>query len=351
MRASIFRHRQLLLDTLPDPVPDAGQVLVRTLACGICGTDLHAMQHGEHMLDQWRRAGLSSDLDFNRDLVLGHEFCGEILDYGPNTPKRLRPGTRVTSIPAGVGLSNRYPGGYGERMVLNESFLLEVPNGLPADQASLTEPLAVGLHAVNKARLTQHDAPLVIGCGPVGLAVIAALKLAGAGPIIAADFSPARRALAERFGAHHVVDPAQHSPYRTWSEVTARSGGEALAGNMLVANAATRNAVVFECAGVSGILQQILESIPPNARVILVGACPSMDRFEPMLGTLKEATIQFSMAYTPDEFATTLRRLAECEIDGEAMITSRVGLAEVSAAVERLANPEREAKIIIDPTR
>ena len=83
-----------------------------------------------------------------------------------------------------------------------------MPNGLPADQAALTEPMAVGWHAVESARLTQQDVPLVIGCGPVGLAVIAGLKVKGLHPIIAADFSPARRALALRMGADIVVDPA-----------------------------------------------------------------------------------------------------------------------------------------------
>ena len=110
-------------------------------------------------------------------------------------------------------------------MLLSEALLLEVPNGLAAEHAALTEPLAVGIHAVAKANVRGDEVPLVIGCGPVGLAVIAGLKLKGLHPIVAADYSPARRALAQRLGADIVVDPAQTQPYATWAEHAAMSAG------------------------------------------------------------------------------------------------------------------------------
>src|SRR5258705_11616431 len=100
-------------------------------------------------------------------------------------------------------------------MLLSEALLLEVPNGLAAEHAALTEPLAVGIHAVAKADVRGDEVPLVIGCGPVGLAVIAALKLKGLHPIVAADYSPVRRALAQRLGADIVGDPAPTQPYST----------------------------------------------------------------------------------------------------------------------------------------
>ena len=103
----------------------------------------------------------------------------------------------------GIGYSNDNVGGYAERMLLSEALLLEVPNGLAAEHAALTEPLAVGIHAVAKANVRGDEVPLVIGCGPVGLAVIAALKLKGLHPIVAADYSPARRALAAEAGRRY----------------------------------------------------------------------------------------------------------------------------------------------------
>ena len=108
-------------------------------------------------------------------------------------------------------------------MRLTELLLLEVPNGLSTERAALTEPMAVGYHAVQKARLGKDDAPLVIGCGPVGLAVIAALKLNGVHPIVAADFSPRRRELALQMGADFVVDPKEKSPYESWREMAVYS--------------------------------------------------------------------------------------------------------------------------------
>src|SRR5262249_12238083 len=177
--------------------------------------DLHALMHADKLVDAAKEGGAPFVLDPSRDLVMGHEFCAEVVDYGPDTSGNAKAGERVVSMPLlvrgttihGVGYSNEVPGGSGERMVLPRSPPLPAPNGLSPEHAALTEPMAVGWHAVEKARLQPYDAALVVGCGPVGLAVIAALKLRGVEPIVAADFSARRRVLAERMGAHAVVDP------------------------------------------------------------------------------------------------------------------------------------------------
>src|SRR5207244_12886565 len=111
-----------------------------------------------------------------------------------------------------LGYSTDHPGGYGEYRRRSEALLLPVPEALSTEHAALTEPLAVGLHAVNKARLDPDDAPLVIGCGPVGLAVIAALRLADVRPIVAADFSSRRLELALALCAAVVFEPAAQTP-------------------------------------------------------------------------------------------------------------------------------------------
>ena len=124
----------------------------------------------------------------------------------------------------GIGYSNDIAGGFAQYMPLAERMLLPVPNGLPAAHAALTEPIAVGWHAVQSARLTQDDVPLVVGCGPVGLAVIASLAIRNVHPIIAADYSPARRALALKMGADIVINPAEVSPYETWKTAATPDG-------------------------------------------------------------------------------------------------------------------------------
>ncbi len=342
MRATVMRDSKLIVDTVPDPEPGPGEVLVKTLACGICGSDLHALTHADKLVEAAREANVPFTMDPARDVVLGHEFCAEVVDFGPETQRAMKPGTRVVSMPLvfgargvhGVGYSNEYPGGYGELMALTEGFLLPVPNGLPTEHAALTEPMAVGVHAVGKARLEPGDAPLVVGCGPVGLAVIGALRLRGAQPIVAADFSPARRALAEKMGAHVVVDPATGSAMEALTQA-----------------AGARPAVVFECVGVPGILNQLMREAPQAARIVVVGVCMEDDRIRPMLGINKELSLQFVIAYQPNEFADTLTALAEGRILAEPVITGRVGVEGVADAFGVLATPDAHAKILVEPWR
>ena len=191
MRAVVMQGPQLVVGTVPDPRPGPGQLLVRTLVCGICGSDLHMLKSARQIYEASKKTQEPLRTDPSKDIVMGHEFCAEILDYGSGTRRSLAVGSRVCSMPfairgngviAAVGYSNDFPGGYGEQMVLEESLLVEVPNGLDTDRAALTEPMAVGSHAVEKAQLGGDEVPVVIGCGPVGLAVIAALRLRGVGP-------------------------------------------------------------------------------------------------------------------------------------------------------------------------
>jgi threonine dehydrogenase-like Zn-dependent dehydrogenase len=360
MRAAIFRNGEIVVDTMPEPVPGAGQVLVRTLACGICGSDLHARRHARRMVEMSRFFPSRKPMDLSRDVVFGHEFCCEIVDYGPDTQRRLKPGARVCSIPAlvtptgpqSIGYSNDNIGAYAERMLLSEALLLEVPNGLAPQQAALTEPLAVGVHAVAKANIAGSEVPLVIGCGPVGLAVIAALKIKGVHPIVAADYSPARRALAAKIGADIVVDPARSQPYATWADHAAMSEAEKAARPPFQAHLpALKPALIFECVGVPGLIQQVFEGAPRDARIVVVGVCMETDRSEPMLGIMKELNVQYVLGYTPEEFAYSLRLIAEGQVDAASLITATVGIDGVSQAFDDLANPEAHTKILVEPWR
>lgn len=128
MRAAIFRNGEIVVGQMVEPKPGPGQVLVKTLACGICGSDLHARQHAHRMVEMARKVG-RKPMDLTRDVVFGHEFCCEIVDYGPSTARKLKPGTHVCSLPAlvtpqgieGIGYSNDNVGGYAEAMLLSEA--------------------------------------------------------------------------------------------------------------------------------------------------------------------------------------------------------------------------------------
>jgi len=358
MRAAVFRNGDIVVDTIADPLPSEGQVLAKTLACGICGTDLHAAKYTAHFVDAARRSGNRWAMDPARDVVFGHEFCCEIVDHGPGTTKHLKPGTLVCSLPMtlagntvqGIGYSNDIAGGFGQYLPLAERLLLPVPNGLPAAHAALTEPMAVGWHAVQQARLTQDDVPLVIGCGPVGLAVIAGLKLKNVHPIIAADFSPARRALALRMGADLVVDPAATSPYASWDQAATPQGYDpSRYARLFGIGPQQRPGVIFECVGVPGMIQQVIDGAPAGARIVVVGVCMQPDQFEPFFGIVKQLNLQFVLAYTAEEFAASLHHIAEGMIDVTPLITGKVGLEGVKDAFSALANPEQHAKVLVDP--
>jgi threonine dehydrogenase-like Zn-dependent dehydrogenase len=192
--------------------------------------------------------------------------------------------------------------------------------------------MAVGMHAVARSRVSDRDSAVVVGCGPVGLAVIAGLRTQKVEPIVAADFSPMRRALAERLGAHLVVDPGERSAWTAWSEA-----------------ASARPPVVFECVGVPGILPGIIREAPRLARIVVVGVSMEEERIKPMVAIVKELTVRFAFGYALEEFAQTLHAIAEGRIDVDPLITGRVGLEGVAAAFEELAHPDRHAKIVVDP--
>jgi threonine dehydrogenase-like Zn-dependent dehydrogenase len=356
MRAVIRRAGVLVVDDMATPIPQAGQILCKTLACGICGSDLHALDHYDHMIDLTARAGAVSNMVKGADTVFGHEFCCEVLEAGPQTLGLFKAGARVVSIPGvltgtgfeTVGYSSRLPGGFAQTMVLSEMLMLEVPNGLSPGHAALTEPLAVGEHAVAKAGIEADHALMVVGCGPVGLAVIATLKARGLGPIVAWDFSPERRAAAELMGAERVVDPADASSHASWADYgVPKTRAEA----MLAAaeGREVRRPLVFECVGAPGLVQSLAEDSPVGTRIVVVGVCMQTDHIEPLILISKEIELRYVLGYTPEEFAASLRNLAEGATRYPDIITGVVGLDETPGAFVRLQTDKSQIKILVTP--
>jgi threonine dehydrogenase-like Zn-dependent dehydrogenase len=166
----------------------------------------------------------------------------------------------------------------------------------------------------------------------VGLAVIAALRLRGIEPIVATDLSPARRALARTMGAHEVVDPTEEPAFDAWARV---GGG--------------RQLVAFEAIGVPGVIDDALRQAPPRTRVVVVGVCMERDTITPFFGIGKELDVRFCLGYDPAEFASTLRSIAEGELDVAPLVTGEVDLDGVPAAFDALADPDEHCKILVTP--
>ncbi|QSR28474.1 alcohol dehydrogenase [Nocardioides aromaticivorans] len=381
MRAVVCHQAQLTVEDLPDLTPTRGQVLLDVERCGICGSDLHARTHCDETAADVAELGYDDFMRSTDRVVMGHEFVGTVADYGPRTKRSWPVGTRVVSLPVlrtdrGVhltGLTAQASGGYAEQVLVDAAMTMRVPDGLDADAAALTEPMAVALHAVRRGQVGAKDTAVVIGCGPIGLAVIAMLKATGVRHVIASDFSPGRRALAEKMGADVVVDPAEESPWSSFAEskrylteaiALAELGLDAMdklravpllpwAHLMRAADkvgATPRGPVVFECVGVPGMIEHVVANAPLLTRVVVVGVCMGQDSFRPSMAINKEIDLRFVFAYDPSEFHQTLQWIASGKVDVRPLVTGTVGLDGVAGAFTDLADPERHAKILVDPS-
>jgi threonine dehydrogenase-like Zn-dependent dehydrogenase len=378
MKAVVCEQAKLEVVELPAPEPAKHQVVVDVHGCGICGSDLHARHHADAQADILAEAGYDGFMRSDQRVVFGHEFCGEILDYGPGCAKKLALGTPVVAVPLvrrgkdmhAIGLSASAPGAYAEQVVVEESLMFKLPNGLSPEVGVLTEPMAVGWHAVRRAEISKGDIAIVIGCGPVGLAVIAMLKAQGVRTIVASDFSTGRRTLARACGAGVAVDPSTESPYQAFDDPgfvqtvpDAAYGAVATIEKLKrlpvpwhhvwrVAEklgAKPKRPVIFECVGVPGIIDGIITSAPLFSRVVVVGVCMEPDPIRPVMAINKEIDLRFVVGYTPLEFRDTLHMLAEGKVDASPIVTGTVGLPGVDAAFDALRDPEHHAKIVIDP--
>lgn len=360
MRAVLMQDAQLRVAEIPEPTPGPGEVLVDVLACGICGTDLHCAAHGPEFNKATEGAAGIELMDLGQPVVFGHEFVARVVSYGPGTQGSIPVGARVVSMPillreqpVMLGFAGTSaPGAYAERMVLSEPLMIEVPDHVDTSIAALTEPLAVAFRSVNRGELDANTVPLVIGCGPIGLAVIAVLKARGVGPIVAADFSPERRALATRLGADVVVNPAEDSPYEALAAAAATDDPALMAEpTAVLGQLPLRPTVAFECVGATGLLQQLIAGMPAGSRIVVAGIAMGSDTIEPGMGILKELDIRFSLYYSPAEFAETFTRLVAGEFDVAPLLTHTVGLDGVADAFDRLKTNPHDAKILLDPSR
>lgn len=343
MKAAYFYQGRMQVGELPDPTPGKGQVLVRTHSCGLCASDVHFLHAGDKLVAMSREyGGPYAGLDLESPFVMGHEFVGEVLDYGPGCRRPVKIGARVTSIPimrqSGahkvIGYHNDCPGGFGEYMLLDEDFILEIPEGLDDDRAAMTEPLAVGLEHARRGKPTSGDVILVLGCGAIGLGVVAGLKLMGMAPIIAADFSEARRALALRMGADIAVDPGQLSPYDPVPDLGQR-----------------RATLVYECVGRPGMLGEIIKSVAFDARVVMGGYCMEPEPLLVFAAQNKRLTLMFAGGEEAQDMELALRAIADGRIDVEPWLGARIGLSGVDGALGSMAQPDAPVRTVVDPRK
>lgn len=320
-----------VIEERPDPIPAAGEAVIKVGRCGICGTDLK-MTSG-------------SGYDFPCDTVLGHEFAGEVVALGKDADP-LRIGDPVTALPVagcghcdlcGLGLQAMCPamapywGGFSEYMRIATASAVRLPAGLSLADGALVEPLAVGMHGVVMADIKPGARVLVLGAGAVGLATIFWARRLGAGRIAAASRSPRREALALATGA---------DGYVLCGEGEAERVAKVLGGPP---------DHVFETTGAVGSLGQAINLVRPQGGVISLGFCMEPDPIIPGIATAKQVRMSFSMCWTLEEFQHSVDILDRGHVEPRQMITKVVGLDALPAEIEALRAPNGETKVHVDP--
>jgi threonine dehydrogenase-like Zn-dependent dehydrogenase len=352
MKAMVLHEGRFALETLAEPRPDSGQLLVAPLACGVCGSDLHAKDHAPHLCDLLHRAGFRGFMDPAKPVVMGHEFCCEVLESGA----KFYRGQRVVALPfmAGpdgvvlLGYSNHYNGAFAEQMVLDEAAAFDVPDHVPTEIAALAEPLAVAVHAVGESGASSDCAFAVFGAGPVGLFVIARLRALGLGPVLVIEPTPSRRAMAETMGADVVMSVGDAAADDWWAAQGLHLG---LSDSMAQApELKTRErAILFDCVGKPGMLMAIGKAAPVGASIVTIGTCMETDPIEPAFLLQKGLTVKFVFAYSPQEFADAFEMIKADPNRLKPMVSGIVGLSGVDEAFKALTSGGSAIKLLVSP--
>jgi (R,R)-butanediol dehydrogenase / meso-butanediol dehydrogenase / diacetyl reductase len=334
MRAAVFNGtgERLAIEDRQTPTARPGELVLRVAYCGICGTDIHATEPSAQPLEI--------------GTVLGHEFAGEVAE---SAAADWRVGDRVIALPLVecddcrplggcrdrlgiactrtrvIGLTAGTPGGYAEYVRVGAHNALLVPDGLDLRLAALTEPLSVGAHAARMAGRMLGARVLVVGAGPIGLAVTMFARAAGARSIDVSEPDAVRRERAMAVGA-----TAAHAP-----------DAELLGG--------LAPDIIFECVGIPGMLRRCIDLAPVHGRIVVVGACRQDDSILPRVALRKELTVQFVLGYSREEFVLVLDMLAAGRIDAAKLVTGVIGLDAVPEMFDSLHRPNPHAKVLIDP--
>ncbi|MEP6867727.1 MAG: alcohol dehydrogenase catalytic domain-containing protein [Novosphingobium sp.] len=334
MKAARFigLHRPLVVEALPDPEPGAGEIVVQVGRCGICGSDLH-------MSEEAAFGATPGD-------VFGHEFAGEVVALGRGTAG-VALGDLVAVSPlkscgqceacrkgevqwcAGFGLQG---GGYAEFALTRPNQCIRLPAGTGLNDGALVEPLAVALHGVKLSAMRRGDKVLVIGAGPIGLSVAFWAKRFGAAHVTVQALAEWQRGLALAMGADAFV-----------AEAADPVGAAALAMGGVMPD------VVFECAGVPGLIEQAVKQVRNRGTILLLGLCTQPDSINTFAMLSKEVRLVTSAFFTRQDFEASVDVLESGVVEPRLMITGTVSLGELPDMFEALKARTHQCKVLVAP--
>lgn len=341
MRAAVFKEmsKPLVIETVPDPVCGPHDLILKVKNCGICGSDLHMTEP-------------SSAMPLGPGNIMGHEFAGEIVEVGKSVTHLWKSGQRVAGFPViccgdhtpcinyglgrglcakmlSVGLGQS-PGAYAEFVRIGASSGYPLPEIVSYREGAMVEPLAVGLHAVDMAKMPRGATVLVIGAGPVGLATMLWANFLGARNVVVSERAEVRQKMAARFGATDAIDASQ--PLAPQVEKIAGKPPD----------------VIFECVGVPGLIGQSMIEAPRGCRIVVAGVCQQPDTILPLIGIVKELELQFVLGYRPADFDYVIAMIASDRVDVGHMLTDVVDLDGLPAAFEALRKPSHQCKVMLE---
>ncbi|WP_062346786.1 zinc-binding dehydrogenase [Novosphingobium sp. CCH12-A3] len=333
MRAAVMQglHKPLAVETIADPTPGEGDVVVKVGRCGICGSDLHMTE------DPAYGQGAGS--------VLGHEFAGEVVALGKGV-EGLRNGDLVSVIPlqscghchacqtGEVQWCERFGlqgGGYAEYALTRPNQCVRLPSSASLADGAIVEPLAVALHGVVLSRMKIGDKVLVLGAGPIGLAVAFWARRFGAGRVVVQDLADWQRDRALLMGAHDfVVEPAD----------PVGSADRALGG---------KADVVFECVGVPGLIAQAVDQVRNDGTITLLGLCTRPDSINSFAMLSKQVKLVTSAFFTRQEYEVALDALDRGAVEPRLLVTDTITLDATPDVFESLRKRTHQCKVLIDP--
>ena len=332
--------KQFEIKEIKEPVADGKKVIIDVLKSGICGSDIHYWVNGEP-----------------KGLVMGHEFCGRVVDPGDRLD--LQVGDRVTALPISpcgeceacrkgevqycsktwseaLGLSIDNPGGLTSRIAVRSDMVIKVPDDMKDEEVAMVEPTAVGLHAAHLGRIAVGDDVLVIGGGIIGLVSAMFAELEGASRVILTETNEERGRKSVKLGvADEWYNDLDSDLVPKMMEKT--HGGFD---------------VVIECVGNSAAVNSAITLVKPGGIVVLVGVATDAVPTYTVMAVMKELVVQGAIAYTYDEFKSCIDLIADRKLNVMKFVDDVVPLDGVQKAYERLTNGKDSAiKIIVDPNK
>ncbi len=345
MRSVRSRAGKLEIVDVPAPQsPAPGQILVEVLAATICGTDLHVHARTEEYLKVAAASGTTAMMwDPAVGVMLGHCYTFRVIAIGAGVTEfgvgDIAAGIGTVIKPDGtfdvLGFSDEYAGGFSERMLISlPAMVRKIPETLDPVHAAFLEPLMVGEVSVRNAAIADDAPAVVLGAGQVGLGIVAALRRHGRSPIIVAEPSPVRRAVALQMGATTVVDVVNES----WDEALAAAGR-------------TAPPTVFDTTGVAGMLASLFETAPSETHIVEVSGQYLPDPIRTGLAVKKNLRLTFTSRFDPGSIGMITDELISGVLDVSGWVSDVVDLDGVPAAFERLANSDEVVAIAVVPGR